>query len=138
MFSCTLFPRFGSAVLAALLWLAPGVQAQPASQTANTPPAANTCPAPWQPPTPEQRQAAEREAKDRGFLWRLEKDGKTSHLYGTVHVGRLEWVFPGPALARALQASAVLAMELDVSDSKVQRELMAPHPPCPCPATGLD
>ena len=39
---------------------------------------------------------AQRHARDRGFLWKLEKDGRTSWLYGTVHVARLEWAFPGP------------------------------------------
>jgi uncharacterized protein YbaP (TraB family) len=47
------------------------------------------------------------------LLWRLERDGRTSYLYGTVHVGRPEWRAPGPQVAAALARSEVLALEID-------------------------
>lgn len=62
-------------------------------------------------------------AKDRGWLWAIRKDGRTSYLYGTLHVGRAQWMAPGPGLKRALQATDVLALELDPLDPEVQRAL---------------
>lgn len=52
---------------------------------------------------------------DRGVLWRLEKDGRTSYLFGTVHVARLEWDVPGRTLAQALGSSQRIAVEVDVT-----------------------
>ena len=65
-----------------------------------------------QAPTPEQIQAAQRDARDRGFLWRISKDGRSSYLYGTLHVGKLDWAFPGPRLAEALRDTDALAVEI--------------------------
>lgn len=62
-------------------------------------------------------------ARDRGFLWRATKDGRTSYLYGTIHVGRVEWLFPGPEVMRAVRASDVVALELDVLDPALARRL---------------
>lgn len=59
--------------------------------------------------------------RDRGFLWRLEKDGRVSWLYGTVHVNRMEWLLPGPRVQEALAGSEVLALELDPSDPELAR-----------------
>jgi len=67
-------------------------------------------------PTAQQTQLAERQARDRGFLWRIERDGKRSWLFGTIHVARFEWSFPGPQLAQTLKQARVLALELDLSD----------------------
>ena len=55
-------------------------------------------------------------AADRGLLWRAERDGRTSWLYGTIHLGRAEWVRPGPTVQKALEQSDALALELDVRD----------------------
>jgi uncharacterized protein YbaP (TraB family) len=70
-------------------------------------------------------------ARDRGFLWRVSRDNRTSYLYGTVHVGRPEWMFPGPAALSALRSTEVLALELDVLDPVLLQRLqegMAPRP----------
>jgi len=99
------------AALGALLCL----PALPAA--AETAPA--TCPPETRLPEPAQVQAAQRSAADHGFLWRVSKGGRSSWLYGTIHVGRLEWLFPGPAVAAALAASDLLALELDISDPAV-------------------
>jgi uncharacterized protein len=64
-----------------------------------------------------------RDARDRGFLWRISKDGHSSYLYGTVHVAKMEWMFPGPAVTSALRTSNTIALELDVLDPQVQQQL---------------
>ncbi len=94
---------------------------------ATAPPAfaQDDCPPPAPPPTAQALDEALRSARDRGFLWRLEKDGRTSWLYGTVHLARLEWAFPGPLVAQALAQSQVLALELDLLDPETQRRLAA-------------
>jgi uncharacterized protein YbaP (TraB family) len=96
-------------------------------------PAALACPPAATMPSPEQVQAAAREASDRGMLWRLRKDGRTSYLYGTIHVGRLAWAFPGPAVSAAFADADTLALELDMTDPAVGRQVTAPGGP-PAPA----
>lgn len=61
-----------------------------------------------------------RNARDHGFLWRISKDGRTSYLYGTIHVAKFEWMFPGPNVSRALQATDTIALELDLLDTDIQ------------------
>ncbi|KAF1046082.1 TraB/GumN family protein [Xylophilus sp.] len=106
--------------LAAGLWLAVALvrTAAAADDTASCPPA---------PVAPDaaalRRQAAA--AIDRGFLWRIEKNGRSSYLYGTQHVGRADWMVPGPRIRAALDASRVLALELDPTDADTQRRLAA-------------
>lgn len=82
-----------------------------------------SCPPPATAPTPQQVQAAQAQAKDRGFLWRVSKDGRTHHLFGTIHVGKLEWAFPGPKLRAALQDAQTVAFELDPLDPAIQNSL---------------
>lgn len=62
-------------------------------------------------------------APDRGFLWRIERDGRASYLYGTVHVARAAWLLPGPRVLAAFEASDTVALELDVLDADIQRRL---------------
>jgi len=96
------------------------------------------CPPAAQVPTAEQVRRAQAQTRDRGFLWRISKDGRTSYLYGTIHVGRMEWTFPGPEVSRALAASKTLALELDPSDpaevARMQAGMQA-RPPLPLPPT---
>lgn len=78
-------------------------------------------------PAPASAQALQAAAQsDRGLLWSIRRDGRTSYLYGTLHVGRPEWLQPGPKLRAALAATEVLALELDPTDPAVQREIAAP------------
>jgi uncharacterized protein len=84
---------------------------------------AASCPPQATAPTPQQVQAAQAQAKDRGFLWRVSKDGRTHHLFGTIHVGKLEWAFPGARLRAALADAQTLAFELDPLDPAVQNSL---------------
>ena len=98
--------------------------ASPAFAATTTPatPAAS-CPPTAQPPSPEAMQAGQRNARDRGFLWRIVKDGRSSWLYGTVHVAKLDWVFPGPKTLQAINASDTVALELDLLDPALQRRM---------------
>lgn len=102
------------ATVVSFAFLLPAAQASQAS-----------CPPVAQAPTPEQLQAAQAAAKDRGALWRLRKDGRVSYLYGTVHVGKLDWVFPGPQLQAALRATEVLAVEVNPMDPAFAAEVQA-------------
>jgi len=91
--------------------------------TATSAQAAAACPPTAQLPTTEQVRSGMREARDHGFLWRLRRDGRVSFLYGTVHVARVEWMYPGPRVLRALNASDTVALELDLLDPDIQRRL---------------
>jgi hypothetical protein len=55
-------------------------------------------------------------ARDRGLLWRLSRDGRTSYLYGTLHIGKPAWRQLGPVVSASLRASDVLALEVDPND----------------------
>ena len=90
--------------------------AQPAAAPADCPPTA-------QAPSAEQVRAGMSAARDHGYLWRIEKNGRRSYLYGTLHVAKLAWMFPGPLVARALDATDTLALELDMQDAGVQQRL---------------
>ncbi len=109
----------------AALWLSciPSF-AQPAPPTPE--PAPRTiCPPVAKTPTTADLQQAMAKAQDHGLLWRLRKDGKDLYLFGTMHVGKLDWAFPGPLLTKALQASDTIALELDLQDPQVLSALKA-------------
>jgi uncharacterized protein YbaP (TraB family) len=94
------------------------------------------CPPTAQAPTPEQVQAGVRNALDHGFLWRISKGGHSSWLFGTLHVAKFEWMFPGPKVGRALMASDTIALELDPLDPDIQQRMaqgMASRPATPLP-----
>jgi uncharacterized protein len=92
---------------------------------------------PVTPTMPPQAVIAEAFAKatDTGFLWRIEKNGKASHLYGSVHVGQFNTMFPGPKLFEAIKQAQTVALELNPMSNenqqyfaKVQREGVMPLP----------
>lgn len=122
--------RWLHAALAALALL-------PGPAWAQTPAAEPECP-PQPAPLDE---AAVREgmqqARDHGLLWRVEKDGRSSWLYGTIHIAERGWMFPGPALLQALREADQLAFELDLTDpailARLQKGMLAPagQPPLP-------
>lgn len=93
------------------------------------------CPPAAQPPTPAQLQSAQAAARDRGFLWRATKGGRSSYLFGTLHLGKLDWVFPGPAVRKAMFDTDTLALELDLTDPATLRELGAAAAGAGKPAT---
>jgi uncharacterized protein YbaP (TraB family) len=83
------------------------------------------CPPVAQPPTQEQLADGFKNAKDRGALWTISKDGRTSYLFGTLHVGKMAWAFPGPKLMQALRETQVLAVEVDITAPSTQAEMQA-------------
>ena len=83
----------------------------------------SACPPVAGQPSPEMIQAGMKNASDHGFLWRINKDGRTSYLYGTLHVGKLDWAFPGPKVAQALRATDTVALELDDLDEGIQERM---------------
>ncbi len=90
--------------------------------------AATACP----PPLP--RPSAHETAPDRGLLWRVTRDGHSSWLFGTLHVGKPAWARLGPRVTAALQASDVLAVEIDPGDPGLALALMETGPPLVLPA----
>src|ERR1051325_8381668 len=80
------------------------------------------------PPAPDAsretlKRLAATEQPDRGPLWEVTKDGRRSFLYGTVHVAKLEWDFPGPTIKAALNDSRHLAVEVDLTDPTLAERL---------------
>lgn len=67
-------------------------------------------------PGAEQIAAWAASAPDRGLLWRISRGGHSSYLFGSLHVGKAAWAYPGPALRAAWAATEVLAVELDPAD----------------------
>lgn len=106
------------AVMLWAAWLLPGATAQAQR------PQAPVCPPQATAPTTSDMVKARQMATDRGLLWRITRDGHSSWLYGTLHVGRAPWFAPGPTLRNALAASDLLALELDGSNPRI-RELIA-------------
>lgn len=86
------------------------------------------CPPPAAMPdlSAEAMRRAMQQAIDRGLLWRIEKDGRSSWLYGTMHLGKAEWMVPGPRVLRALMQSDTLALELDLLDPATLAVFSAP------------
>jgi uncharacterized protein YbaP (TraB family) len=82
-----------------------------------------SCPPSAEALTQQQVQSGLRDARDRGFLWRLTRDGRSSWLYGTVHAAKRDWMFPGPQVSKALKASDTIALELDMLDPDIARRL---------------
>jgi uncharacterized protein YbaP (TraB family) len=108
-----LFPRaVRAALLAALAW-APFCRAQ-------SPP---DCPPAPVELTTERIEAGMSTARDHGFLWRISKGAHASYLYGTIHLAKLEWVFPGPTVLDALRQSDTVALEIDLLDPDIQHRL---------------
>jgi uncharacterized protein YbaP (TraB family) len=104
------------ALVALLLGLSPHALAQTSQQSCLPEPT---------PPDASRLERAMRTAKDHGFLWQIRRDGRTSYLYGTIHLARAEWMFPGPRTAAALAASDTVALEIDMLDPDMQARIAA-------------
>lgn len=103
-------------VLSGLLAGALHVHAEPTPDTPD-------CPSAPTPLTEPEVQAGWRQAVDRGLLWQLDKDGRRSWLYGTIHAAQRDWMFPGPQVRAALAQAQRVALELDPLDERTQRQL---------------
>jgi uncharacterized protein len=110
------FKRIAAAILTLGLL---GLLISPA--TAQKAPAKPTCLAETQPPTQQQISAAQANARDRGALWSATKDGRTSYLYASIHLGKLDWTFHGPQVLKAFQQTDALALEIDLLDPNVMQ-----------------
>jgi uncharacterized protein YbaP (TraB family) len=91
----------------------------PAAPPAASAPAAGDCPAGPVALTAEDVATGMRDAVDSGFLWRATRDGRAVYLYGTIHIARREWMFPGPHVLAALRESSDVALELDPTDPQI-------------------
>ncbi|WP_457350443.1 TraB/GumN family protein [Roseateles sp. P5_D6] len=83
-------------------------------------------------PSAEQAATWAAKAPDRGLLWRVSRGGHTSYLFGSLHVGKADWAYAGPALRAAWAQTEVLAVELDPADVGAVLAAMpkaAPLPP---------
>jgi uncharacterized protein YbaP (TraB family) len=85
--------------------------------------AAPPCPPPPVGPTAEELGTAMRDAVDHGLLWKATRDGRDVWLYGTIHVARKSWMFPGPHVMKAVLASDTIALELDPADPDIAERL---------------
>lgn len=113
-------------LVCALLALPARAQApQPAASAASASASAPDCPPTAHLPDAEERARATAQARDRGFLWRISKGGRSSWLYGTIHLARMAWMFPGPRVSEALRASEVVAFELDITDGALMQRLQS-------------
>ncbi|MBW8846380.1 MAG: TraB/GumN family protein [Burkholderiales bacterium] len=74
------------------------------------------CPPAPATPTTEQAARWAAQAGDRGLLWRISRDGHSSYLFGSLHIGKVDWAYPGPVLRQAWNETEVLAVELDPAD----------------------
>lgn len=81
------------------------------------------CPPAQTLPTPQEMAVLQRQAQDRGLLWQLDYQGRTSWLYGTIHVNKRAWWHPGPRTVQALASADALALELDLHDPAVIQAL---------------
>ncbi|KQQ45286.1 conjugal transfer protein TraB [Duganella sp. Leaf126] len=70
---------------------------------------------------------AEAAAPRRGQLYKVTLDGKTSYLYGTIHVGK-DGVYPLDAqAAQALLGARALVIELDIRENAAFQQAMTRH-----------
>lgn len=116
-----------AAVLAAVLAGAAVHAAAIATPADGAPPPASAedvrCPPPAVTPTQDDVRDGMRRAADGGLLWKATKDGRSVYLYGTIHVAKMAWMFPGPQVMKAVMASDVVALELDPVDPQVVARL---------------
>jgi len=84
---------------------------------------ADRCPAEPVAPTAEESLRDASQAVDNGLLWKATKDGRVAYLYGTIHVAKLQWVYPGPRVLAAMRASDVVSLELDMTDPAILARL---------------
>lgn len=120
---------FATGLAALTLSAAATATAHAAAPSAPASSASPTC-APEPPPATADQLAAQ--TRDRGLLWTLRKDGRTSYLYASLHLGKPAWAAPGPRLRQALDAVDAVALELDPLDTEAWR--MPPIPDLPLDA----
>lgn len=73
------------------------------------------------------RAATAQPAPARGALYRIHHEGRTAYLYGTIHVGRPEFVPLGAEVERALAQAHKLVLELDIRDERPLQGALQKH-----------
>ena len=73
----------------------------------------------------ELRRLAKTPQPNRGALWTVQHGEHTAYLYGTVHIGKLEWMFPGPIVKAAFGKSTIAAFEIDITDPELPGRIRA-------------
>ncbi len=101
----------------------PGLAPTGAAGASSATTAAVDCPPTAKPLTRAQIADSLQRATDHGFLWRITKGGRTSYLFGTIHAAMIDWVFPGPSILEAINASDTIALELDLLDPDIRQRL---------------
>ena len=97
--------------------------AQAPGKAIPAPPVSQNCPTAEQ-PTPEQIAALRQQSHpDRGVLWEIRKGEQRAYLLGTIHLGKLEWLSPGPRTQQAIQGAPAIALELDPLDTSNTEQL---------------
>lgn len=71
------------------------------------------CPPPLLPLEQQMAYITNSPARNAGFLWRVEKDGRTSWLYGTMHLNHIDYAKPGSQVMMGMRSSDVLAIEIN-------------------------
>lgn len=104
-------------------------QNSPTSLASPSAPQQGVCPPQASMPNHEHIKDLFKTAKDRGFLWKITKDGHASWLYGTMHIAQSDWMIPGPLTRDALRHSTTVAVELITSDPKTMEILRRPGDP---------
>lgn len=121
---------------------APQPAPDPPATPAGSPPVAPTAAAVPDPACATLAQASAAgtapDGRDRGLLFELQRDGRTLHLYGTLHAGRPAWAVAGPKVRAGLTGSDLLAVELDSSDPAVIAEFVRALPQLGEPAPALN
>lgn len=74
----------------------------------------------------------------RGALYRVHHEGKTSYLFGTIHVGKQDFFPLEPEVTAALAKSSALVLELDVRSSAAYYRALARHGQYPAGQTIRD
>ncbi|MCE3262798.1 MAG: TraB/GumN family protein [Pseudoduganella sp.] len=74
----------------------------------------------------------------RGALYRVHHEGKTSYLFGTIHVGKQDFFPLEPEVTEALAKSSALVLELDVRASAAYHRALARHGQYPAGQTLRD
>jgi uncharacterized protein YbaP (TraB family) len=105
-------------LLLGLALLAGGHAAQARAPVADKPaPTSNpACPAPPVTDPAVYQAEARKPQPDRGVLWQLRKGDDIAYLWGSIHVGQLPWIIPGPRTQQALRGAPAIALELDPVD----------------------
>jgi uncharacterized protein YbaP (TraB family) len=103
----------------------PAASSDPSPAFAASVPGDGGCPPEPVPITAPELSDGLRDATDSGFLWRITRAGRTSYLYGTIHVAERGWVPPGPRVIAAMRASEQVALELDPTDPEIAARTMS-------------